>query len=42
MKPEANFPVPEKYQEVKTSGFSCSIHEGENRVDLEMKAAGGK
>jgi hypothetical protein len=38
--PEVNFAVPERYQDAKTSGFACSIHEGENQVDLEMKDKG--
>jgi hypothetical protein len=40
-KPEANFPVPEKYQDVKTSGLTASVHEGENRVDLALKNDAG-
>jgi hypothetical protein len=40
VKPTANFPVPEKYQDASTSGFAGAIHEGENQVDLEMKSSG--
>ena len=35
--PEPDFAVPAKYQDAKTSGFTCTIHEGENHVDLELK-----
>jgi hypothetical protein len=38
VKPVAIFPVPEKYQDAKTSGFSSTIHEGENQVNLDMKS----
>jgi hypothetical protein len=34
--PEANFAVPAKYQEAKTSGLTCIIHEGQNSLDLAM------
>jgi hypothetical protein len=36
-RPVPNFAVPEKYQDAKTSGLTCSIHEGANQVDLPMK-----
>ena len=36
-KPEPNFPVPQRYQNEKTSGLTCTIHEGQNEVNFEMK-----